>query len=100
MCIQKKKPHKLEARPSFLMEAMDKLDKVSRVRLLIIPVSEVTCMLFALLVLVPSATASAVLPAAACSTLLTHHLGMEASAPAEISSESEDLLIFGDNDYY
>lgn len=76
------------------MEAMGKLDRVSRVRVLIIPVSEVTCMLFALLVLVPSAAASAVPPAAVCSALRTHCLGMDASAPAESSSQSEDLLVF------
>lgn len=49
---------------------------------------------FPLLVFVLSETASAFLPAAICSAVLhMHHSRMKASAPAEISSESEDLLI-------
>lgn len=49
MCTKKKKPHKLEACQSpFLMEAMDELNKVSRVQMLIISESEVTFVLFPL----------------------------------------------------
>lgn len=48
----------------------------------------------------PFATASAILPAAIYSVLHMHHPRMKASAPAEISSESEDLLILRDNYYY
>lgn len=89
---KKKSPTSWRHVNHFLMEAMDELNKVSRVQMLIISESEVTFMLF------PLSTHAfcngfCILPAAIYSVLHMHHPRMKASAPAQISSESEDLLI-------